>query len=88
MKKNDTLMVFPCDFQMKVIGINNESFANDVASITRKHFPTITDDSIRSQISQQQNYLAITLSLYVQDQQTLDLLYMELTKHPHAKLVL
>ncbi len=68
MKNNSTLMEFPCDFQIKIIGINNDSFAMEVLSIARKHFPntgSTKDASIRSQSSQQGNYLAITLTLYV-----------------------
>ena len=81
-------MEFPCDFQIKIVGISNDSFTIEVLRIARKYFPDTEETSIRSQASQQGNYLAITLSLYVQDQLTLDSLYMELTKHPDIKMVL
>ena len=88
MKSDNSLMEFPCDFQIKIVGINNDSFTMEVLRIARKHFPTTDETSIRSQASQQGNYLAITLSLYVQDQVTLDSLYIELTNHPDIKMVL
>ena len=88
MENNNTLMEFPCDFQIKIIGTNSDLFATEVLSIARKHFPDTKDTSIRSQASQQGNYLSITLTVYVQDQVTLDMLYMELTKHPDIKMVL
>lgn len=88
MKSDSSLMAFPCDFKIKIVGINNNSFTTEVLRIARNHFPATEETSIRSQVSQQGNYLAITLSLYVQDQVTLDSLYTELTHHPDIKMVL
>lgn len=88
MKNDQSLMTFPCDFQIKIIGSNTESFAREIASIARKHFPDIADEAIQSKPSQQSNYLAISITLHVKDQATLDGLYMELTKHPDIKMVL
>lgn len=88
MKNEQSLMTFPCDFQIKIIGSNTESFAREIISIARKHFPDIADTAIQNKPSQQSNYLAISITLHVKDQITLDALYMELTKHPDIKMVL
>ena len=50
---NDSLMEFPCDFHIKIIGLNRESFATEVLSIVRNHFPNTEEKSVRSQESQQ-----------------------------------
>lgn len=88
MKNDKSLMEFPCDFQIKIIGINRDTFEAEVAEIARKHFPGTNDTAIRKKHSQQGNYLAITLTVHVLDQTTLDALYRELTKHPDIKMVL
>ncbi len=88
MSEQQTLMTFPCDFQIKIIGSNTKSFAKDIVKIARKHFPEITDTEIEKKPSQNNNYLAISIMLHVKDQITLDALYMELTKHPDIKMVL
>lgn len=88
MKKDKSLIDFPCDFQIKVIGDNNESFFLEIAAITRKHFPDIAESSFRCQASQQGNYLAISITVYAHDQTTLDALYLDLNKHPDKKMVL
>ncbi len=85
---NKSLMEFPCDFQIKVIGVNNDTFLLEMIQITRKHFPKTDDQAIRTQPSQQGNYLSLTITLYVEDQMTLDALYIELTAHPDTKMVL
>ncbi len=81
-------MEYPCDFKLKIIGLNKSSFATEVLSLARKHFPNTNDSSMQSKTSEQGNYLAITLTVYVKDQVTLDMLYVELTQHPDIKMVL
>ena len=88
MKKDQTLMTFPCEFQIKIIGNNSELFVVEIIEITRKHFPDTQQKAIEKKPSQQGNYLAISITLYVEDQPTLDALYMDLTQHPDIKMVL
>ena len=83
-----TLMEFPCDFQIKIIGVNHANFVSDVLAIACKHYPELKDDAIRSQPSKQGNYLAVTLAVFAHNQATLDALYTELSKHPDIKMVL
>lgn len=88
MTDKTSLMEFPCDFPIKVIGKNSATFAIDVANVARKHFPDILDSSICIKPSNQDKYLAITVTVYAQNQKTLDALYLELTKLPDIKMVL
>ncbi len=88
MKNNQTLMEFPCHFQIKIIGTNTDTFYTEVTTIGRKYYPDTKDESISRKASQQSNYIAITITLYVQDQSTLDALYIELSRHPDIKMVL
>lgn len=88
MKNDQSLMTFPCDFQIKIIGNHTELFAKQIGDIARKHFPELQDASIESKLSSEGKYLAISITLHVEDQATLDGLYMELTKHPDIKMVL
>lgn len=88
MTDNPSLMEFPCEFPLKIIGKNSAAFATDAINITRKHFPDISDNSIRSQPSKQSSYLAITVTVHALDQASIDALYLELTQHPDIKMVL
>lgn len=88
MTDSPSLMEFPCDFLIKIIGKNSAVFAADVANSIRKHFPNTQDNSISSQPSQQSNYIAISVTVHALDQTTLDALYLELTQHPDIKMVL
>lgn len=85
---NTTLIEFPCNFPVKIIGTNSSSFFDDIKAIVHEHFPNIEDHCISQNMSQKSNFLAITVTVFVKDQEMLDNFYRELTKHPDIKMVL
>lgn len=84
----DTLLTFPCDFSIKVIGKNTSLFAHEILLITQKHFADVTAAALQLNPSKNANYLAITITVLATDKVTLDALYGDLTKHPDSKMVL
>ncbi|WP_028387818.1 HP0495 family protein [Legionella fairfieldensis] len=88
MTENDSLLTFPCNFPIKIIGKKTMNFAREITEIIRRHFPNTPDEKIIHQESQKGNYLSITATVYVHNQDTLDALYRELTAHPDIKMVL
>lgn len=88
MTNNESLVPFPCHFPIKIIGKNTAKFAEEITRITRLHFPETPDTAIVHKKSQKANFLSITVTIYVSNQQTLDALYRDLTKHPDIKMVL
>jgi len=88
MTDRNSLMDFPCDFQIKIIGPNNEQFIKEIIDITRKHYKETKDSAIISKTSKNNNFVAITITIYVENQISLDALYTDLSKHPDAKMVL
>lgn len=87
MKKNDSLMTFPCHFPIKIFGVQTETFAAEIMAIAKKYYAE-RDLSMRSRNSQHGNYLSLTLTVYAQEQDTLDRLYKAIHKHPDIKMVL
>lgn len=83
-----TLMVFPCDFDLKIIGKNTPTFTSDILKIAQNFYPELTPASLRSQESKKNNYLALNLTVHALDQVTLDSLYLALTQHPDIRMVL
>ncbi len=88
MTDHESLMEFPCNFPIKIIGINSPTFKTDVEAIARKHYPGTSCQSITSQASEKSNYIAITVTVRALNQASLDALYLELTQHPDIKMVL
>ena len=88
MSQEETLIQFPCDFKIKIIGKNLPQFEGEIVSIVRKHFPQMSETAIRSNTSQNQSYLAITATVYAKNKPELDQLYQELSSHPDVQMVL
>ena len=83
-----TLMEFPCHFPIKIIGTNSQVLLEEIKEITIKHFVGFEDKHLTHKVSQKNNYLAITITVFAENQEMLDALYQELTKHPDVKMVL
>lgn len=76
---NDTLLEFPCDFPLKVMGRNNDEFRSIVIGIVQKHVGDVDMTNIEERPSRDGNYLGITITVTATSKAQLDGLYMELT---------
>ncbi|MFT4058269.1 MAG: DUF493 domain-containing protein [Legionella sp.] len=85
---NTTLIEFPCHFPIKIMGPNTAAFLQEIKEITLKHFPKIEQENITHKKSKGNNYLAITVTVYAENQNMLDNFYREVSKHSEIKMVL
>lgn len=83
-----TLIEFPCYFPVKIIGTNSNTFLEEIKQITFAYFPNMKKDALTYKSSKDSNYLAITVTVFVENQNTLDAFYRTITKHPEVKMVL
>lgn len=88
MAEKETLMEFPCNFPIKIIGTHSETFKAAIAEITSRHFVSFNPETIVFNQSANGNYLAMTVTVMAENQEMLDAFYMEVTKHPEIKMVL
>jgi putative lipoic acid-binding regulatory protein len=79
---------FPCSFPIKIVGKNSIAFMDEITAITRRHFQELQDKDIKSNLSGKANYIAITITVIVKDQDSLDAIYQDLSDHPDTKMVL
>lgn len=77
----ETIMAFPCQFPVKAMGIAEEDFDILVVSIIRKHVPDLSENAVKSRMSQEGKYISITVNVEAQSKQQLDNIYLELTAH-------
>lgn len=88
MTDTPTLIEFPCDFSIKIIGLSSENFIKDVTAIVLKHYPNTLEANIIHKDSEKGNYTAITATVLAYDKPSLDALYHDLTHYPGMKMVL
>lgn len=85
---DDTLIEFPCDFPIKVMGTRTDDFAQTIVEIVLRHAPGFAADTVEMRTSSSGNYLSITCTVRAESKAQLDNLYRELSGHPAVKVVL
>ena len=77
--REDTLLVFPTDFPVKIMGQASDDFRSLVMGIVTRHFGTLEPHRIEERPSANGKYLSITVTVLATSKAQLDALYMELT---------
>ncbi len=88
MKERDTLLEFPCDFPVKVMGRSDSGFEAKALAIVRSRLPDFDTDGMRSAVSGKGNYISVTFDLRVTSQAQLDDVYRALTACEEFLMVL
>ncbi len=76
-----TLLNFPCQFPVKVMGAATDAFEAAVYAIINQHVDKLAEDAIKSRTSKNGNYLSLTITIEATSQQQLDALYQALSNH-------
>lgn len=88
MSEEESLINFPCDFPIKIIGQNTDTFNKDIIEIVKKNYPDTLDENIKTKVSKDNKYVSISITVHAHDKASLDELYMQLTSHPEIRMVL
>ncbi|MEY4906525.1 MAG: hypothetical protein RL260_243 [Pseudomonadota bacterium] len=83
-----SLIEYPCDFPIKVMGANVEGFAAAIAHVALQFDPGFDASTIELRPSKAGNYLGVTITIRATSRPQLDELYRTLTTHPMVKMVL
>jgi hypothetical protein len=88
MAEQDSLIQYPTDFPIKIVGINQAGFEAQIAQVLRTHAPDFDVTSIQVRESRAGKYLSITATINATSRGQLDALYLALTSHPMVRVVL
>ena len=84
----ETLLEFPCDFLIKVMGETSDDFSNAMLEVIRVHEPNFDASKIEMRGSSAGKYISLSCSVYVETKPQLDAIYRALSSHPLVKFVL
>ncbi len=87
MPETESLIEYPCEFPIKVIGLSQEGFAQTVLGIVRSHAPDFDGATMEMKPSKQGKYLSVTCTIRATSRPQLDGLYRELCEHPMVVMV-
>ena len=85
---DSSLLAFPCDFPIKVMGRKQPGFAKAVTEIVLKHAPDFDLSTVEMRPSRKGRYLSVTCIVRATSREQLDALYQELCDHPMVVMVL
>jgi uncharacterized protein len=83
-----TLIEFPCDFPIKVMGETHADFTNEIIKTIQGVLPNFDAGSIEMRGSSGGKYISLTCTVYVISKSQLDDVYRTLTSHPMVKVTL
>jgi putative lipoic acid-binding regulatory protein len=84
----ESLIEFPCEFPIKVMGLRREGFAQAMIEALSDLVPNIAAEKIEMRVSKQATYISLTLYVDTHSKAHLDQIYLRLTGHPWVKVVL
>ena len=91
-KKNDditeTLIEFPCDFPIKVMGETNINFASEIIKTIQTKLPNFDATKVEMRGSTGGKYISLTCTVHVTSKAQLDDIYRALTAHPMVRIAL
>jgi putative lipoic acid-binding regulatory protein len=99
-----TLIEYPCDFPIKIIGRvapspglpphaaslehGRQEFTQAVLTIVKRHATDYDEANLEARISKKNTYLSLTCTIHAVSREQLDALYQELCDHPLVLMVL
>lgn len=88
MSEEETLLTFPTDFPIKIMGERRDDFAQTMVELVLRHAPDFRAETVEMRASRNGNYLSLTVVVRATSKAQLDALYREITAHPWVKMAL
>jgi len=88
MDPKDSLIEYPSDFPIKVMGASHIDFAPTIVEVILQLDPTFHEGKMESRPSSKGNYTGLTVTVRATSREMLDDVYRALSTHPMVKMVL
>lgn len=88
MANEESLIEYPCDFPIKVMGKQHEELTAQLVEVVRLHDPEFDPETVETRSSSGGNYVGLTFTVKATSREQLDALYQALTSHELVKVVL
>jgi putative lipoic acid-binding regulatory protein len=85
---DETLLEFPCDFPIKIMGRESPEFRALARSLVEKHTGPLADGAIQDSLSRNGAFVSVTITINAQSQQQLDDIYRAVTSNDDVLMAL
>jgi len=79
--EEESLIEFPCEFPIKVMGPAIPEFHTVIENIAKKHDPKHIPEETKQKNSKTGKYVSLTLNFHAKDKAQLDTVYHDLTNN-------
>ncbi len=84
----ESLLEFPSDFPIKMIGRDSPEFRTLARTLVEKHSGALPDSALQAAVSRNGRFVSITATIRATSQKQLDDIYYELTAHEDVLMAL
>ena len=84
----DSLIAYPTNFPVKVMGRTQPGFAQAILGVVKKHAPDFDEATVGMRPSREGKYLSLTFEIRATSREQLDALYQDLSDHPMVNMAL
>jgi putative lipoic acid-binding regulatory protein len=84
----ESLIQYPTDFPIKVMGRREPRLVQTIVEIVQRHAPDFDPASVEMRTSKKNSYLSVTCTVRATSREQLDALYRELCDTPAVVMVL
>lgn len=85
---DETLLEFPCDFPIKMMGRDTPEFRELARELIQKYTGPLDNNAIQSTLSRNGRFVSITATINAQSQQQLDDIYRAISAHEDVLMAL
>ena len=85
---DETLLEFPCDFPIKMMGRDTPEFHELARELIEKYTGPLDNNAIQSTLSRNGRFVSITATINAQSQQQLDDIYRVISAHEDVLMAL
>ncbi|HEX5787711.1 MAG TPA: DUF493 domain-containing protein [Woeseiaceae bacterium] len=84
----DTLLEFPCEFPVKMMGRDTPEFRANVLALVELHTGPLEPERIQVAQSRNGRFVSVTVTVNAESKEQLDAIYRELTAHDDVLMAL
>lgn len=85
---DETVLEFPCDFPIKMMGRESPEFRATARAIVEKHVGPVADEAVQASLSRNGRFVSITITITATSKQQLDDIYQDVTDHDDVLMAL
>jgi putative lipoic acid-binding regulatory protein len=84
----ESVIDFPCEFPVKMMGHNSPEFRTTARALIEKHAGEIADSAVQESLSRNERFVSVTITITATSQQQLDDIYQDVSSHDDVLMAL